>query len=222
VSVRASHGTRPEIAFWLTPLYSVTSWRRSPMVDFSSLRRPLIALPLWLSALGVYRYLVVPHVPAPGIALAYVLAIEVYILCEVGSAAAQLLCAPLGRVIPPLHRNPIAARSLGDVWGVRWNLHVNVWLRERVFLPLRNRTLVATLVTFLVSGLWHELLINTPYFVVTHHSRFGTMLAYFAIQALGVMLERKLPPSLRRPLLWLWVIAPAPLFVGEPIRLMLE
>ncbi|KAF3782750.1 putative long-chain-alcohol O-fatty-acyltransferase 8 [Nymphaea thermarum] len=67
---------------------------------------------------------------------------------------------------------PYISTSLGDFWGRRWNLAVTTILRPAVYCPVRSACsrlvgssparLVATLATFLVSGLMHELMLYYP------------------------------------------------------------
>lgn len=57
-------------------------------------------------------------------------------------------------------KRPYFARSMRDFWR-RWHISLTGWFREYVYIPLggnrkgRGRTALLTLVTFLLSGLWH-------------------------------------------------------------------
>ena len=88
---------------------------------------------------------------------------------------------------PHLFRWPIAASSLGDFWGNRWNGGFRQLAHDFVFQPMHRRAgiAMATLVTFLVSGLVHELVISAP-----AGAGFGLPTMYFAIQGCGLLAER--------------------------------
>jgi D-alanyl-lipoteichoic acid acyltransferase DltB (MBOAT superfamily) len=91
----------------------------------------------------------------------------------------------MGFAVEKLWDCPIAATSLGDFWGRRWNRIVSGCLREVVFLPVARRAgaKVALLAVFLYSGLYHEL------FSFLVRSGYGGPAAYFLVQYLGVALE---------------------------------
>ena len=63
-----------------------------------------------------------------------------------------------------LFDNPVAARSLGEFWGRRWNLAFSDVARERIFRPVAGRWGAGwgILATFAFSGLLHDLLISVP------------------------------------------------------------
>jgi hypothetical protein len=69
---------------------------------------------------------------------------------------------------------------------------------------------------FLVSGVLHEWVINLPLYLVTGKNRFGSMIAYFLLQAVGILIERRTRNrGVRRLLAWLFVFGAAPLIVNE-------
>ncbi|XP_028768338.1 long-chain-alcohol O-fatty-acyltransferase-like [Neltuma alba] len=81
------------------------------------------------------------------------------------------LCAAPARVfgfqIEPQFNEPYLSTSLQDFWGRRWNLMVTGILRPTVYDPIRRLSwsvlgpyspIPATLATFAVSGLMHELM----------------------------------------------------------------
>ena len=57
----------------------------------------------------------------------------------------------------PIQETPIAARSLRDFWGKRWNRPVSAWLHRFVFLPLarQHRPDLGLFCAYLVSGAIH-------------------------------------------------------------------
>jgi hypothetical protein len=93
----------------------------------------------------------------------------------------------IGIYATPLMQNPIAAISLAEFWGTRWNTAFNELAFSFTFRPLRRLTTpaVATLLVFGLSGLIHDLLISLP-----AGGGYGLPTLYFLIQGLGVIAER--------------------------------
>lgn len=87
----------------------------------------------------------------------------------------------------PLMRMPTAARSLGEFWSLRWNRGFNAVAQRYVFRPFEKRFGIsgATLVTFLVSGFVHELVISLP-----ARAGYGLPTFYFLLQGFGIIAER--------------------------------
>jgi alginate O-acetyltransferase complex protein AlgI len=88
---------------------------------------------------------------------------------------------------PPLMKCPIAAQSLHEFWGRRWNAGFRDIVFALFFFPLARRfgTTAAALFTFVLSGLIHELVITVP-----AGAGYGLPTLYFALQGAGLMLER--------------------------------
>jgi hypothetical protein len=143
----------------------------------------------------------------------------VYFLTETISTFAQVLFYPLN--CPPcMHKNPLASTSLGNFWGKRWNIWVQDWLRDMTH-PFRKNLTHKLVSTFLLSGLFHEVMVNLPYYICFKKSYFGNMTLYFIIQGLGLWIEkrwfRRSSAWVRRVYLWIVVALPAPLFVNQPL-----
>ncbi len=87
----------------------------------------------------------------------------------------------------PLMRMPIAARSLGEFWGLRWNRGFNDLVRRNIFEPLLRPCGIATatLLTFFASGLVHEAAISLP-----PRGGYGLPTLYFLLQGACVLAER--------------------------------
>jgi hypothetical protein len=87
----------------------------------------------------------------------------------------------------PVMRAPVAAASLGEFWGARWNTAFHVLARDYLVRPLRRRIGVpaATLVAFVGSGLVHDLVISVP-----AGAGYGLPTAYFCLQGVALLLER--------------------------------
>jgi alginate O-acetyltransferase complex protein AlgI len=108
---------------------------------------------------------------------------------------------------------PLRATSLADFWA-RWNLPFTTWAFDTVFRPLRRFSVsLATVATFFVSGLIHDLAISVP-----AGAGFGRPTLYFLIQGVAILVERKLrlPRFLRRVYALIVLIAPVPLLFHPP------
>jgi hypothetical protein len=96
----------------------------------------------------------------------------------------------VGFTTPALHRNPIASRSVRELWGERWSLSVGRWLDANLFKPFARwgHPRVGLVAAFFASAALHAYAvlcgIGTAMALV--------MLAYFLVQGLLVLLERLL------------------------------
>ena len=94
---------------------------------------------------------------------------------------------------PPFANPLLQSRSYRDAWSDRWNRPVHLMLKRSVYKPLRHRgvpPLVASIGTFLASGLLHEYNFfchNYPGYHV------GRALLFFAAMGLLMILEHALP-----------------------------
>ncbi|WRX20538.1 Wax synthase domain - like 3 [Theobroma cacao] len=89
----------------------------------------------------------------------------VQLLLALAATPAQFL----GVELEPRFNAPLFSTSLQDFWGHRWNLRVSEILRATVYIPVRRistriigprwASLPGVFLTFLVSGLMHELLV---------------------------------------------------------------
>jgi hypothetical protein len=122
---------------------------------------------------------------------------------------------------PPIMRAPIAADSLADFWGGRWNAAFADAARRFLFRPtvrwLGARG--AGAFVFLVSGLVHEVVVSLP-----ARGGWGGPTLYFLIQGAGIAVEKSplgkylgLGSGLRG---WAWTalctIAPVTLLFHSP------
>ncbi len=122
----------------------------------------------------------------------------------------------LGVRAEPLMCLPALSDSLSDFWGKRWNSAFRDLSFNLLFRPLRQwvGSRWAMMLTFLISGLIHDLVISVP-----AEGGYGLPTLYFVIQGAGVLLEHStLKGWIRRRGSWrgrlltlLVVTAPVPL-----------
>jgi hypothetical protein len=98
-----------------------------------------------------------------------------------------LACRRAGINARPIMQAPLRARSLAEFWGSRWNTAFSDLARQFILRPLAKAwgPSPAMAIVFLVSGVLHEAVISLP-----AHGGYGLPMAYFALQAVGVLLER--------------------------------
>lgn len=206
--------------YLLSPVFASASWRRARawLADhgFMQLRRALFFVPLGVGSWLGFRALQGSTLDA--VWLPFIGILPFYLLLEALGALLQAVFGLFGIRLPNMHRHPLASRTLSDFWGRRWNLWVGEWLRAVGFTPLRRHPAAATMLVFLVSGLWHEFTFNLPYYLIADRALFGDMTLYFLLQGLGVLIDHRLPrqvPLLRRAFAWAVVVGPAPLVLNE-------
>jgi D-alanyl-lipoteichoic acid acyltransferase DltB (MBOAT superfamily) len=92
-----------------------------------------------------------------------------------------------GFPVKPVMNAPVISGSLSEFWGRRWNTAFNRIAHDFFWLPIKRWLGVAgaTLVTFAISGIIHELVISVP-----ARGGYGLPTMYFLIQGLGVVFER--------------------------------
>lgn len=202
-------------AFIFSPYLSARSLKYHPLKDDSLFLRFIFFFFLTAASIALFT-----HFLAPLNYLEIILfAPTIYFFTEAIGAFGQLLF--FGRSTFPIHRKPIKATSLSHFWGRDWNLWVQDWLRDvSENIAYRQRKLRIVLV-FLISGIFHELMVNLPYWLVFRKSYFGTMMAYFLIQAMALWIDKRWMKhqSLiwRRIFMWIMIIIPSPLFINVPL-----
>jgi hypothetical protein len=155
----------------------------------------------------------------PVILISYIGAIMLWLVSEALGSLAPFLALPSGRLLPLPHgAAPPLAIGLADFWGRRWNVWTSEWFRQIIFRPLQRRPVLALFLVFLTSGILHELVINVSLYIVTGRNCFGSMILYFLLQALGILIERRIRNrSARILLVWLFVFGAAPLMINEGV-----
>lgn len=89
-------------------------------------------------------------------------------------------------------KTPWLASSLQGFWQ-RWHISLGSWLRDYLYLPLggKKRFAVASMLVFLISGLWH--------------GANWTFIAWGAFHGIGLLIERYSPIKLPRLIRWCFV-----------------
>jgi len=102
-------------------------------------------------------------------------------------AALALFWQRQGICAQPLMNCPIAAGSLGDFWGKRWNSGFRDIVFGLMFTRLAKLfgTTSAAIITFVISGLIHELVITFP-----AGAGYGLPTLYFTLQGAAMLVER--------------------------------
>jgi len=92
-----------------------------------------------------------------------------------------------GILVQPLMDCPIAADSLSDFWGRRWNSGFRDLVFGLFFIRLAKRwgTAAATMLIFAFSGLIHDLVITFP-----ARGGYGLPTLYFVVQGVAILIER--------------------------------
>jgi hypothetical protein len=218
IALRVTDRSRPKCprAFWIVP--SPLSIRRLQPVKNPA--RPVLHL-LGLCAAVTLGYAVfrilVSTLEVPALLRSYLAAPFLLLLTETALALVRVIWLPSGLLFAPLHNRPWQARSVADFWGQRWNTYYSDWTRSTIFQPLRRRPIFALFLAFIFSGVLHELVINLPLYFVTGRMLFGTIMIYFALQAVGILIERKFKKQRDWTTVWCWLIVflPCPLIINE-------
>jgi hypothetical protein len=126
-----------------------------------------------------------------------------------------------GFAVEPIMNKPLAARTLAEFWGERWNRAFNELMHRFVFRPALQIVDLsgATLLVFLVSGVIHDLVISVP-----AGGGYGGPTAYFLIQGFALLIQRSRiakrlglnAGSVGRCFTAFVLVAPLPILFHEP------
>ncbi len=219
-----SLGQRYKFLFF-SPFYSTKTWSRCINILDRSMFQPVKKL-IYLLLLSVlilifykaiitnysqYRYIMV---------LASI--IPFYIITELIGQFFQIVFLLFNKTIPGIHNKPFMAKNITQFWSNGWNIWVRDWLFEITPTRIRKMNYVNIIFPFFISGIWHEIIINIPLFIISKINIFGTMILYFLIQSLGVIADKKYfrikaSKSLRYLFCLFIAIAPSPLFFNEQL-----
>lgn len=201
--------------FWLSPYFSIRSTLYHPKNDRSLVPRVLAFSFLTIATVT----LGLEYLPSPNTFQVMLLSPVIYFFTEALGGLGQILFFKAPSF--PIHRSPYLATSLSNFWGRDWNVWIQDWLRDISRANGKARRSKRILIVFFISGLFHEAMVNLPYWILYGKSYFGSMLAYFCIQALALWIDKKFvskaPRSLRRIYMWAAIVLPSPLFVNVPL-----
>jgi hypothetical protein len=140
-------------------------------------------------------------------------------LTETLGSLAQLLFLPFTKVVQ-IHQSPLESQSLADFWGRRWNRWVQDWLRD-LSRPFKKSLFKKLVITFIISGIFHEVMMSFPAYYYSHQFFFGQLTLYFGIQGIGLWVEKKWVSRSSKvfQLIYTWtvILLPAPLFVNQSL-----
>lgn len=181
-----------EIAAWvlLCPTFSFPNFHRRSVTPRATVLRLALAGMVNLMFGAVLLWVVARHLVQVPMMAAWVAMVGLIFVLHFGSF--HLVTAfwmQRGRAVEPLMKNPLAACSLADFWGRRWNTAFRDGMNLLVFRPVAMRRGVrpAHWLVFLFSGLLHEAVISLP-----AGAGWGGPTAYFLLQALGMDLSSRL------------------------------
>lgn len=181
-----------EIAAWLLlcPTFSISNFHRRSLAPRAAVLRLALAGMVNFMFGAVLLWGVARHLAQVPMLAAWVGMVGLIFVLHFGSF--HLVTAfwmQRGRAVEPLMKNPIAAGSLADFWGRRWNTAFRDGMNLLVFRPVAMRRGVrrAHWLVFLFSGLLHEAVISLP-----AGAGWGGPTTYFLLQALGMDLSRRL------------------------------
>lgn len=212
----------PHAILFVLPVDVPTLKRAPPRVASESLVR--LATHALVLAAGAVLVWLAPAATSSRLAcrwLGGVLIVYGYI--EVIASAARACLALVGFDVAPMQRDPILARSVGELWGERWNRVVSTWLRRQLFVPVARRTGSASagvVAAFAWSTFLHAFMVAAALGLAPA----ATMGSYFVVQGVGVLVESRLtvhrwPRPLAHAWTILWVVGPSWLFVGPLLEI---
>lgn len=146
----------------------------------------------------------------------YVAIIPFIVLVDLLGRCVRFLYWICGIGIPHINKNFFGAQDLIDFWSC-WNVWFSDFLEETCFRPFLRRPMIGVLVAFTGSGFLHEYLVNLPLYWVYEVKLYGTMLLYFLLQGIGILVQRRWLDDFfmtKRILTWLLILLPAPLVLN--------
>jgi hypothetical protein len=209
----------------LTAGYQVRAGRTRPVLSVRILGRLIVAGWVGGAAFWCLRQMAQSQPPPESaITLGRLVAgiILLYALAEFLQDLAHFCFLASGTAMRPLHDTPIAARSLRDFWGKRWNHAVSAWLNRRIFLPLarRRRPDLGLLCAFLVSGALHAWVA----WVALGAFAALELMVFFGLQGVFILAEDRLrveawPVPLARVWTLATLLATSPLIICPYLRM---
>lgn len=116
-----------------------------------------------------------------------------------------------------LFKKPAKATSLTEFWSKRWNIAFSEMTAIAIFRPLRHKLggAAALMVSFIFSGLLHELALSVPV-----NNGYGLPTLYFVVHGNAVLMEQALRSKgikflenkvVARLWVFFWIVVPIPL-----------
>ena len=208
--------------FFLTPLISASSWEKSKprdRFDYMVILRKTSFYVLILCLVSAVEWKISDGWRTPYWLNGYLAGPMVLLIGEIVSRLTQLISLLSGRMIPDFHVMPLLSKNLPEFWGKRWNTWVSDWFREVIGRRTTHCPKTGLFFVFFLSGLAHEVMFNLPYQLISGNQPvYGTMLAYYLIQFVGMVLDRawfaeKKDHAFRCFFGWIVIIAPCPLML---------
>lgn len=144
----------------------------------------------------------------------------IYLFTNFVGVAAQFLMFGTNEFPVHIHNAPYKSKSLSEFWGKRWNIWVSDWLAS-ISKNVSRKKAVRLFWAFLLSALFHEVIVALPYYFYTGKSYFGWMTLFFMIQYCATLIDQKYlinrPSKLRSFFLWLSILLPVPLFINPSV-----
>ncbi|MFB6344620.1 MAG: hypothetical protein ABEK50_02435 [bacterium] len=203
----------------LSPVPSYRTWLKqseSPVFQY----RNVAVLILELSGLAAFYYLpsdisYVSH--WHWFLQAYLAIVPFVVLVDALGQSCRMIYGLFGFNLPHIHNGFLNSKKLSGFWN-RWNSWFADFLQETCFRAFIRRPQTGMATAFAMSGIFHEYLVNLPLYWVFRQNLFGTMMLYFLIQAVGILLQRNfLGRGFWINWIWTWlvVILPAPLVLNR-------
>jgi hypothetical protein len=214
--------SKPQFLF-LLPMPSTETCERKTKIEPQIIRQLLketaITFVLFVAAAILYSKFVPELKPSTWVQ-GYLAIAPLYLMGQFLSLIIELALMAHGHHYPGHFRFPPFSKSLPEFWSKRWAVWVSDWFRQNVHRKYSDAPLKGLFWSFLISGLWHEALINVPYLIFYGKNLLGSMTAYFLIQVVAMIAERKINfPSVfaHRAYVWAATVLPAPLVLNESL-----
>ncbi|MCO4755675.1 MAG: hypothetical protein KC478_14430 [Bacteriovoracaceae bacterium] len=209
---------------WRSPVFAPRSERRNLKSNQASLQRIWQRL-IFFSFLAIagiefYQFLFTQF-DFGLMVKAWIFSPYIYIFTNLLGVGAQCLGLLTKELPTDLHNHPYLAQNISEFWGKRWNIWVSDWLALISKSLSPNKLLERLFLAFLLSGIFHEVIVAIPYYLYSGENYFGLMTSFFMIQFLAVSIDKKilktLGPRTRRLFLWFSLLAPMPLFINPSV-----
>jgi hypothetical protein len=217
-SAAAQSSARFRLLLLLTWGYRLRAGCTRPVLSFRIIGRLSVEALASGAAWLLLRHIIHAQPPVTVSALCRLLGgiVFFYALAELAADLVRFGFLAAGIAIRPIHETPVAAKSLRDFWGKRWNHAMSAWLYRFIFSPLahRHRPGLGLICAFLASAAMHAWL---P-LVALGASASASVGAFFCLQGLFILAEDRLDiRAWPLPLARVWtlaiLLATTPLFV---------